>query len=696
MRLRETNKVRSSVLAFSVVIVAGLCCAPRSRSASCFAEATGGDAPYAALMETDPKSAIAQIQSELSRAPTLSKAGPSRAHLYAMLMDAFQNSGDIALARDAAAHGIESLTIADGPGLQHRLLFTRIMLNQVQGHIAQAAAEYEKAAQSVPDDSPDLVCVLGDRGYLRYLVGGRVNAAVDAMRAYRLARDLHRDQIRLSAGQLLARLYAQYGLYDEALKLADDAVAFYLRSPNKVLLSDAYLFRGDVFLNKDDYLAADADFEKSRALLEVIGDRFAESFTRQRLCQVAAKMPDRLDAPAVCRGAYELANTVKNPISAKLVLMALGRIEFGKSHDEEAVELWDRALAEDGVDLPKRTQSAIYSLRGQAKARLGDTLGALRDTNLYVKSLEDERQARSADQSALLKLMFDTALKSEELAKVRAEARVAEMAASRQTFIRNLFIVSTILLVATVPLGMWSWHRRKVVVGARRAAEDRLVALGQLTGGIAHDFNNLLGVLYHTIGLLGRRQSVAGDPVALDLVQQAQQASEIGAEITSQLLSFARQQNLKPEAVSMSAFLLDVRPLLVSAAGSMMTVQVETQDANSVAWVDRRQLTAALLNLVANSRDAMSDTFIVRAYTDVGRRIRIDAIDRGCGMTPAVLARALEPFYSTKAVGAGSGLGLSTVQGFVGQSGGSLEIISEPNRGTTVSLWLPAAGASHE
>lgn len=676
------------------MIVAALCSAWRSGNASCFAEMTGGDAPFAALMERDPRAAIAQIRAELSSAPTRSKAGLSDSHLYAMLMDAYQNSGDIALARDAATHGMQSLTIADGPGLQHRLLFTGLILNQIQGHIAEAAAEYEKAAQSVPDDAPELVCVLGDRGYLRYLVGGRVDAAVDAMRAYRLAGDLGRDQIRLSAGQLLARLYAQYGLYDEALKLADDAVTFYQSSSNRVLLSDAYLFRGDVLLDKGDYSAADADFRKSRMLLEVVGDRFVQSFTLQRLCQVAARMPNRSDATTACREAYELANAVKNPISAKFVLMAMGQIEFGNAHEREAIELWDRTLAENGAELPQRTRSAIYNLRAQAKTRLGDTQGALRDTNLYVKSLEGERQARSADQSAFLKLMLDSALKTEELAKVRAEARVAEMAASRQMFIRNLFIASTLLLTGAVPLGMWSWHRRKVVVGARRAAEDQLVALGQLTGGIAHDFNNLLGVLYQTIGLLGRLESVAQDPVALELVQQAQQASEIGAGITSQLLSFARQQNLRPEAVSMSAFLLDVRPLLERAAGTTMLVHVESQDASSVAWVDRRQLTAALLNLVANSRDAKSDRLTLRTYTDVGRRIRIDAIDRGCGMTPSVLARALEPFYSTKAIGAGSGLGLSMVQGFVSQSGGSIGIISEENRGTTVSLWLPAAGAT--
>ena len=116
------------------------------------------------------------------------------------------------------------------------------------------------------------------------------------------------------------------------------------------------------------------------------------------------------------------------------------------------------------------------------------------------------------------------------------------------------------------------------------------------------------------------------------------------------------------------------------------------------AWVDRRQLTAALLNVAANARDAMlhGGRFTVRAYSEDGRWIRIDMTDEGCGMAPEVLAHAIEPFYSTKAVGHGSGLGLSMVEGFATQSGGSLALVSELNRGTTVSLWLPTAGAFHD
>ena len=246
---------------------------------------------------------------------------------------------------------------------------------------------------------------------------------------------------------------------------------------------------------------------------------------------------------------------------------------------------------------------------------------------------------------------------------------------------------------------MWLWHRRKLAAKAREAAAAQMAAIGRLTGGIAHDFNNLLSVLQQAIGLvsqpgIGRRRQTA-----LDLLRQAHHATEICADITSQLLSFARQQNLKPEAVEMEGFLTDMLPLLKGMAGTAVKLKVEIQQPALVAWVDRRQLTAAILNLGANARDSMSNggTLTLRASRRRGdRRIRIDVIDEGCGMPPDVLARAIEPFYSTKPVGQGSGLGLSMVQGFATQSGGSLTIASEPNRGTTVSLWLPAAGVTHE
>jgi tetratricopeptide (TPR) repeat protein len=224
MGSRKNTESHAAVALLSALCF--ICCASEPVHASCFSELLGGDAPFDDQIEHDPKMAITRIGAALAGTAAAPGAGVSRAHLYAMLMDADQNAGEIGAARDAAARGLDALTAADGDTLRRRLQLTGIMLLEVQGHIEQAAAEYEKAAANIPDGAPDLACVLGDRGYLRYLVGGRVDAAVDAMRAYRLAGALGRDKIRLSAGQLLARLYSQYGLYDEALKLANEAVEF--------------------------------------------------------------------------------------------------------------------------------------------------------------------------------------------------------------------------------------------------------------------------------------------------------------------------------------------------------------------------------------------------------------------------------------------------------------------------------------
>ena len=185
---------------------------------------------------------------------------------------------------------------------------------------------------------------------------------------------------------------------------------------------------------------------------------------------------------------------------------------------------------------------------------------------------------------------------------------------------------------------------------------------------------------------------MAEDSVACDLVSQARRSSEICADITSQLLSFARQQNLVPEAVRLGACLADLRPLLERTVGSAAGLYIEVEEPEPVAWADPRQLSAALLNLVTNARDAMisGGKILIRVCNDSGRRVRLDVVDDGCGMASDILARAIEPFFTTKPVGRGSGLGLSMVDGFATQSGGALSVSSVLHRGTTVSLWLPA------
>ncbi|SFN47438.1 ATP-binding protein [Dokdonella immobilis] len=241
----------------------------------------------------------------------------------------------------------------------------------------------------------------------------------------------------------------------------------------------------------------------------------------------------------------------------------------------------------------------------------------------------------------------------------------------------------------------------------RRQTEDQLAhaqridALGQLTGGIAHDFNNLLTVISGSLQMLEMEPNGQG---AREFISTALRSTSRGAELTSKLLVFARRKQLLPQATDLPALLDDVGVMLRRTLGESIHLEIEVEDDLPAAFVDSSQLETALVNLVLNARDAMpgGGTVTVRAKTilvdashghhelQVGHYLLISVIDTGHGMSPEVLSRAMEPFFTTKASGRGSGLGLSMVYGFAKQSGGNLRIESSVGQGTRVALFLPA------
>ncbi len=235
------------------------------------------------------------------------------------------------------------------------------------------------------------------------------------------------------------------------------------------------------------------------------------------------------------------------------------------------------------------------------------------------------------------------------------------------------------------------------------AHAQRLDALGQLTGGIAHDFNNLLTVMSGSLQLL---EIEAGDrPEAIELIATALRSAARGADLTAKLLAFARRQRLLPQATDLQALLEDLGRMLKRTLGETVILEIDTEPDLPPAFVDPSQLEAAIVNLVLNARDALArgGRIVVSARQllvdgsrggdelAVGYYILVTVADDGHGMPAEVLARAMEPFYTTKEAGRGSGLGLSMVYGFARQSSGQLRIESEPGRGTRVSLYLPAA-----
>jgi PAS domain S-box-containing protein len=232
---------------------------------------------------------------------------------------------------------------------------------------------------------------------------------------------------------------------------------------------------------------------------------------------------------------------------------------------------------------------------------------------------------------------------------------------------------------------------------------QKMEAVGHLTGGVAHDFNNLLTAIIGNLELLESR--LDGSAAAARHVAAAQRAAEHGAKLTEQLLAFSRRQHLQPRAIDLNAVVAAMREMLTRTIGS--TIQVRTDLAPGLwpALVDPTQIEIAILNLAINSRDAMplGGTLSIETRnlppTDAGipaeigmqECIRISVRDSGSGMTDEVLRSAVEPFFTTKEPGRGSGLGLSQVYGMARQSNGALQIESQLGTGTAVHLYLPRA-----
>ena len=232
---------------------------------------------------------------------------------------------------------------------------------------------------------------------------------------------------------------------------------------------------------------------------------------------------------------------------------------------------------------------------------------------------------------------------------------------------------------------------------------QKLETLGQLTGGVAHDFNNLLTPITGALDLLQRKYADE-DPRSARLIANALLAADRAKTLLQRLLGFARRQTLQTSAIDVGGLVTGMRDLIASSVGPTVEVRVRYGSNLPPALADPNQLELAILNLCVNARDAMPDggplTITVEEVTispglepalSPGLYVRLSVIDAGCGMDAATLARAVEPFYSTKETGRGTGLGLSMVHGLAAQLGGRFVLSSVLGQGTRADLYLPIA-----
>ena len=246
-------------------------------------------------------------------------------------------------------------------------------------------------------------------------------------------------------------------------------------------------------------------------------------------------------------------------------------------------------------------------------------------------------------------------------------------------------------------------------VTEQRSLESQLVqaqkmdAIGKLTGGIAHDFNNLLAAVIGGLGLIEKRASLEDEQMRV--LGMTRRAAEQGSELVKRLLAFARRQQLQPQPVEIEALQEAVSDLLTHTLGGLVHIEWKVEASVWDAFADQAQLELALMNLIINARDAMPSggTVTVSVSNEQapaeslpglsGDYLRISVTDTGTGISPENLEKVMEPFFTTKEQGKGSGLGLSMVYGFAKQSNGAFQLRSELGQGTVAELWLPRAPA---
>ena len=663
-------------------------------AAGCFSDMTGTETEFSRRLNQDPQPVIADLQARIARAESGGDRDASLAGLYAMLMDALERAYRIDEARTAGARGLQALTPADGAALQRRLMLTRITLLDDLGQITEATREYDAASAAVPEDAPDYICVLVDRGYLHMRGGQQADAARELIKAYHMAEEQHLDVQRADIGSVLARVYIRYDFFDDALAIANDTLRVLARTNDTDKLALAHLIRGDALMYQGGLDAALAEYDLARSFYAQENDAGDVAGADRRKCgALAADRSRAAEAIRQCQLSLQEAQDLGDLEYLQLSRASLGEALLRQGNAREALQLLNLALDDRQGELTAQKRNSTLAVRAEARQQLGDAAGALHDTNEYLAWLRSDMLARQPAQAALTRAKFDMESRDQAMRQARTEAAAARAVAARAALLRNFVIAIAAASLLVMLAVVWVIRRRRELIRERESEHERVTALGRLTAGIAHEFNNALTVVQQAVSLLATRESVTTDPAALELVRSIEQISHSSAMTTAQLQSFGMQQTLRSRAVPLQRFLDDLRPQLQKAAGSGIRIELQLDRPAPCGWIDENQLANALYCLVSNARDAMAGhgTVTIRAGQDADDFVRVDVIDSGKGMTAEVLAHATEPFFTTKPIGEGAGLGLSMVDGFVKQSGGSMSIFSQPDRGTTVTLRLPVA-----
>ncbi|HSZ74995.1 MAG TPA: ATP-binding protein, partial [Rhizomicrobium sp.] len=400
---------------------------------------------------------------------------------------------------------------------------------------------------------------------------------------------------------------------------------------------------------------------------------------------------------------------------AAIARLSASNIELARQISENVRLQEERYKTADALrDSDERFRSLANNLPGVLYRRIVTSDGRIRE--LYVSPGVKELLGVEPEEFVEKDItLLDFAHPEDRPRKIRA---LMEHGAKLQTLVIEIRKVSRDNKIRwwqihTTPVrlanGDTQWDGLAIDITDRKLAEQQLhqavkmEAVGQLTGGVAHDFNNLLTVILANADILV--EDLENNPPLRAQAELVRKAAERGADLTRGLLAFSRKQALEPKPTDVNKLIARMDDLLRRALGEQIEIETVAGAGLWRAQIDPTQLESALLNLAINARDAMpgggkltletvnahvDDTYAsIHNEVSPGQYVLVSVSDTGAGMSKETMARAFEPFFSTKEVGKGTGLGLSMVFGFVKQSGGHVKIYSELGKGTTIKLYLP-------
>ncbi|MEM9532414.1 MAG: ATP-binding protein [Pseudomonadota bacterium] len=614
-------------------------------------------------------------------------------YVHATLSYVFYREGDHARSLEEA---YRTLTIAENledPGLlawAHNVVGlhfnTKLLPRRSVHHLEMA---WDQAGR-LPNPEFKGVVQLNLASNYTYL--GRAGEALEMLREVKATPlvDLYPTR-RLAVQSMIAQAHAELG----QVVGVEEALQAVLKEVEDSVLPDAVTFAnmglGIVQLAKGQPEQALLSFE---AIFETIGQDPAVDLEHPRI---------QLVVVPYARALREAGRLDQAQTQLELVIASIPEdqpdqllLDAYREMDRARSEAGDLAGAQAASETAARLETALWDDTFAYKmARLSASLEMDQRKVELAQAAERElilrenaqREKTLRRQSWLIGIMLVGILLALQSLRMQRKIAAAEHEANER--LEELVQTRTQELETEIVERMRGEEERRQLM-EKLSEGEKMRALGQLTAGIAHDFNNLMSVITLTADHLKIAGQAANADSAVSMLDDIVAAADTGAKITGRLLAYVRKQPLRPVVVPLEAFLRDNLPLFRNTLGERLTLTAYLEPCEVL--VDKAQLTTSLINLLLNSREAMEESGkITLTLNRADGHARIVVEDQGAGMDEATLRKACDPFFTTKEVGEGTGLGLSMVFGFARQSGGDLKIESEAGRGTRVILQLPLA-----